>query len=85
MATITVRDLDDGVKQKLRERAAKNGRSMEAEVRAVLEDAVTAKEPAVEYGLATWIHERFAEAGGWEDFELPDRSQQMPEPSVFEE
>ena len=82
MATITVRDLDDEVKQKLRERAAKNGRSMEAEVRALLVDAVTAREPTVEYGLGTWIHERFAEGGGWEDFELPDRQQQMPGPAT---
>ena len=85
MATITVRDLDDEVKQKLRERAAKNGRSMEAEVRAVLVDAVTVKEPVVEYGLATHIRNRLAQVDGFVDLELPDRSQQMPGPSVFEE
>ncbi|MEJ2868652.1 Arc family DNA-binding protein [Actinomycetospora sp. OC33-EN08] len=40
MATITVRDLDDEVRSRLRVRAAENGRSMEAEVRAILEEAV---------------------------------------------
>ncbi|WP_433799486.1 FitA-like ribbon-helix-helix domain-containing protein [Actinomycetospora sp. CA-084318] len=40
MATITVRDLDDEVRSRLRVRAAENGRSMEAEVRAILEAAV---------------------------------------------
>jgi plasmid stability protein len=40
MATLTVRDLDDSVRDKLRVRAAAQGRSMEAEVRAILTEAV---------------------------------------------
>lgn len=40
MATLTVRDLDDSVRDRLRVRAAHHGRSMEAEVRAILTDAV---------------------------------------------
>lgn len=36
MSAITVRQLPDGVKQRLRMRAAANGRSMEAEARAIL-------------------------------------------------
>jgi plasmid stability protein len=40
MATLTIRNLPDEVQQKLREIAAANGRSMEAEARAVLTDAV---------------------------------------------
>jgi len=40
MATITVRDLDDRVRDQLRQRAAANGRSMEAEARAILSGAV---------------------------------------------
>lgn len=36
MATLTVRNLPDEVRDKLRLRAARNGRSMEAEARAVL-------------------------------------------------
>ena len=36
MAVMTIRNLDDEVREKLRIRAAHNGRSMEAEVRAIL-------------------------------------------------
>ena len=41
MAMITIRNLDGKVKQKLRVRAAVNGRSMEAEARAILTAIVT--------------------------------------------
>ena len=40
MATVSIRDLDDGVRDRLRIRAARNGRSMEAEMRAILTAAV---------------------------------------------
>ena len=42
MATVTVRNLPPEVRQGLRELAASNGRSMEAEARAVLTNAVKA-------------------------------------------
>ncbi len=40
MATITVRDLPDDVQRRLKQRAATNDRSMEAEARAILSAAV---------------------------------------------
>ena len=40
MASITIRNLDDEVKNRLRVRAANNGRSMEEEVRLILRAAV---------------------------------------------
>ena len=40
MASITIRNLDDEVRTRLRMRAAGNGRSMEEEVRLILRDAV---------------------------------------------
>lgn len=40
MATITVRNLDDEVQRRLKRRAARNDRSMEAEARAILSAAV---------------------------------------------
>ena len=40
MAILTVRNLKPEVHQLLRERAARHGRSMEAETRAIIEDAV---------------------------------------------
>ena len=45
MATVSIRDLDDGVRDRLRIRAARNGRSMEAEMRAILTAAVAEPEP----------------------------------------
>ena len=36
MASITIRNLDESTKQALRERAARNGRSMEEEARLLL-------------------------------------------------
>ena len=41
MASITVRNLDETTKQALRERAAKNGRSMEEEARLLLSAVTT--------------------------------------------
>lgn len=43
MASITVRNLPDETHRALRVRAAQNGRSTEAEVRAILEEAVRPK------------------------------------------
>src|SRR4051812_46686654 len=39
MASLTVRQLDEALKQQLRLRAARNGRSMEDEVRTILKSA----------------------------------------------
>ena len=39
MASITIRNLDDGLKRRLRVRAAENGRSIEEEARATLRRA----------------------------------------------
>jgi phosphopantothenoylcysteine decarboxylase / phosphopantothenate---cysteine ligase len=41
MASITIRQLDDALKKRLRLRAARHGRSMEDEVRTILRDAAT--------------------------------------------
>jgi len=40
MSTLTIRKVDEDVKRRLQVRAARNGRSMEAEVRAILDEAV---------------------------------------------
>jgi plasmid stability protein len=44
MASLIVRNLAERTKERLRVRAARHGRSMEAEARAILEAAVTADE-----------------------------------------
>ena len=71
MASITIRNLDDEVKTRLRVRAANSGRSMEEEVRLILRQAVEPESvPAM--GLGTAIHELFKPCGGFE-LELPPR------------
>ena len=50
MATITVRGLDEDVQRRLKQRAAANNRSMEAEARAILSEAVDEQE----FGAA-WV------------------------------
>lgn len=72
MAALSIRDLDDSVKQRLQSRAARNGRSMEAEVRAILTEAV--REPADSAGLFTALMDRFDVLGGV-DLELPGRDE----------
>ncbi len=80
MASITVRNLDEGVKKRLRVRAADNGRSMEEEVRLILREAV---EPETgEENLAAAIRARFAPLGGVE-LELPPRGP-MRKPPKFD-
>jgi plasmid stability protein len=71
MAAISVRDLDDQVRERLRVRAARNGRSMEAEVRSILVDAVRDESPSE--GLFGTLLDRFGELGGIE-LELPKRT-----------
>jgi plasmid stability protein len=62
MANITIRNLDDGLKAKLRVRAARLGRSMEEEVRVILRTVLTDEDAPKNLGLS--IHQRFASLGG---------------------
>jgi len=80
MASITVRNLDDDVKTRLRVRAAEHNRSMEEEVRIILRDAVTGRR-AGPRNLAAFTRECFASVGGVEP-ELPPRGP-MREPPDF--
>jgi plasmid stability protein len=71
MAAVTIRGLDDEVRQRLRVRAARHGRSMEAEMRAILTDAVGGSKTSE--GLFTALLDRFGDIGGVE-VELPRRT-----------
>ena len=79
MASITIRNLDDEVKTKLRVRAATNGRSMEEEVRTILREAV--EREGLEKGLGTKLHELFKPFGAVK-LEIPPR-EPMREPPRF--
>lgn len=53
MAQILVRNLDDRLKARLERRAKRNHRSMEAEVRDILRNALTKEEEAPKVGFGT--------------------------------
>lgn len=80
MASITMRNLDDEVKTRLRECAAGNGRSMEGEARLILRKAVGCAPRS--RGLASIIRSHFGPANGV-DLELPPR-EPAREPPSFE-
>lgn len=61
MAQILVRNLEDSVKTRLQRRAKRNGRSMEAEAREILQDALNREQPS--RGLGTEIAEMFRGIG----------------------
>ena len=61
MANITIRHLDDGLKVRLRVRAAEHGHSMEAEARLILRDALDSERPRT---LADLAREMFGSAHG---------------------
>ena len=70
MATLTIRQLDDDLKAALRVQAACHGRSMEAEVRAILRQALAQPQPAT--GLGQRLVGRFASAAA--EIDIPPRS-----------
>ena len=78
MASITIRNLDDDVKSRLRVRAAGNGRSMEEEARLILRDAVGRKPSS--NNLANIIRVHFGASNGV-DLELPPRDAGREPPS----
>jgi plasmid stability protein len=63
MTTLTIRNVDAALKERLRVRAARNGRSMEAELRQILSDTL-APDSSRELNLAEAIRRRFAPLGG---------------------
>ena len=61
MAGITIRNLDDSLKEALRRQAAGNRRSMEEEARQILKHAMLRERAG--NGLGTRIHKLWADAG----------------------
>ncbi len=75
MADISIRGLDEDVKGKLRQRAASHGRSMEAEARAILAEAVN--DPQERPDLFDVLMARFDELGGV-TLDIPERAPMTP-------
>jgi hypothetical protein len=67
MAQLTVSKLSDDAKQRLEARASRNGRSLEAEARSILEDAAAREAMPVlrndEKGFGDLMYERFKDSG----------------------
>jgi plasmid stability protein len=76
MAVMTIRGLDDEVRDKLRLRAAQHGRSMEAEARAILTEAVASP---VERTLVDVLLQMREALGGLE-LEIPPRTDHARDP-----
>ena len=63
MAVMTIRNIDDTIKNRLRVRAAMRGRSMEDEARDILRSALSTDLPQTR-DLGQAIHQRFTKLGG---------------------
>jgi plasmid stability protein len=66
MATLTIRNIDAAVKERLRVRAARRGHSMEAELRQIVTHALAGDDERGVSNLAEAIRRRFAPLGGVE-------------------
>jgi plasmid stability protein len=82
MAQILVRRLDDDLKLKLQRRAHRHGRSMEAEVREILRNAVR-DEDGVGAPLGSRLAARFSRLGLKDD--IPELRDQPARPAAFAE
>ena len=80
MTSITIRNLDDALKSRLRVRAATHDRSMEEEARDILRAALHSDPPKAP-NLAAAIRGHFAKSGG---VDLPDPPREpLREPPTF--
>ncbi len=77
VASITIRNLDDPLKARLRIQAAVHGRSMEDEARDILRTALN-QEPTQPANLAAAIRARFAPLGGVDLPEVPREPMREP-------
>jgi plasmid stability protein len=84
MATLTIRNLDDELKSRLRIRAAERDHSMEEEARQILRDVLSESRNAKEHaGLATRIRSRLRDLGDV-DLHLPQRNEPPRPPENLE-
>ncbi len=84
MATMTIRNLDDDLKTRLRVRAARHGRSMEEEARSILRAAL-ANRVEDDSGASLYVAIRaHVEPFGGIDLDLPPRKPQRDPPGFGE-
>lgn len=82
MTSLNIRQLDPALKERLHVRAARNGRSMEAEARVILKEALSGVEKPMTMGaeLVDSIRQRFGPLGSVK-LELPPRGPAREPPS----
>ena len=83
MSTLTIRNVEPVLKERLRVRAAQHGSSMEAELRVILKDVLSIEKPSHELSLGEAIHRRFLPLGGVDLEQHPWTP--VPDPPNFEE
>jgi antitoxin FitA len=74
MPNLTVRNLSEETHRALRMRAARHGRSTEAEVRVILEETVR---PAGRLKIGSEIHRIAREIGGMDELEVTRRRSEI--------
>lgn len=78
MAMLTVRNIEDDLKSRLRLRAGSHGHSMEEEVRQILREALVVERE--QDGLGSRVHTRILALTGGGELALPARSAPRPAP-----
>lgn len=81
MKQITIRNVEDSVRLKLKMRAAAKGRSLEAELREIITQAASEGAPLQNVGRS--IRERFKRIGGVE-LQIPHRGHDRTVPDFDE-
>lgn len=84
MANLTVRNIEEDTKQKLRLRAARHGHSLEAEVRSILRSAATTRDDTSRTSNLYDEIRRLVEPHGGFDIPVPLR-EPAPRPIPFED
>lgn len=77
MASLTIRNLEEPIKELLRIRAAHHGHSMEEEVRQILRQTLI-QDTQLSANLAESIQKRFAQLGGVDDLAIADSDLPYP-------
>lgn len=87
MASITIRNLDDNVKKRLRKQAAENGRSLEAEARAILSQVSSATRTTKAKTGLDLVRPllEFSKKYGGVELEIPPRTTMRDIPNFAEE
>lgn len=85
MSTLTVRNIEPDLKDKLRLTAAAHGHSMEEEVRTILRRALSQPtDQLAKMNVWSYMRAQIEAAGGGVDLDLPDRKAYQPKPLSFD-